>query len=100
GTFAHQGSNWFPVPGPPTVEEWLCHVRLLKAEHQALREAVAVLTPELLDGVLPGGTGKYTRRASVLGVAAHDVYHAGQIQLLKRLQRKGGTGDGLRPGQG
>jgi hypothetical protein len=100
GSFPHQGSNWFPVQDPLTREEWAGHVRLLKAEHGALRGAVAGLTAELLDGVLPGGTGKFTRRASVLGVAAHDVYHAGQIQLLKKLQKKGGTGDGFRPGQG
>jgi len=24
----------------------------------------------------------------ILGVACHDVYHAGQIQLLKRLQKR------------
>ena len=28
---------------------------------------------------------KVTMRALVTGVAAHDLYHAGQIQLLKRL---------------
>ena len=34
----------------------------------------------------PGGNGKVTHIAIILGIAAHDVYHAGQIQLLKRLQ--------------
>ena len=29
--------------------------------------------------------GRRTAEAVISGVAAHDVYHAGQIQLLKRL---------------
>jgi hypothetical protein len=29
-----------------------------------------------------------TFRALILGVTARDLYHAGQIQLLKRLQRE------------
>jgi uncharacterized protein YecT (DUF1311 family) len=30
---------------------------------------------------------KQTAAFSIRGIAAHDLYHAGQIQLLKRLQR-------------
>jgi hypothetical protein len=32
------------------------------------------------------GRSAVTVRALVAGVAANDLYHAGQIQLLKRLQ--------------
>jgi len=28
---------------------------------------------------------RYTAAKMVFGIAAHDLYHAGQIQLLKRL---------------
>jgi hypothetical protein len=31
--------------------------------------------------------GRETIGRLVRGIAAHDLYHAGQIQLLKRLQR-------------
>jgi hypothetical protein len=86
GSFGLKGSNWFPVPGPLSGSDWAGLVRNLSTDHWALREAVAGLTPDLLDGAPAGGSGKFTRRAIILGVAAHDVYHAGQIQLLKRLQ--------------
>ena len=36
---------------------------------------------------LPGS--KVTRLRLITGVAAHDVYHAGQIQLLKKLYSLG-----------
>ena len=38
-----------------------------------------------LRGALPGVTADTS--FLVRGIAAHDVYHAGPIQLLKRLQR-------------
>jgi hypothetical protein len=31
--------------------------------------------------------GHDTAAYTIRGIAAHDLYHAGQIQLLKRLQR-------------
>ncbi|MBP1643063.1 MAG: hypothetical protein H6Q03_1732, partial [Acidobacteria bacterium] len=30
---------------------------------------------------------RYSALDTLLGIAAHDLYHAGQIQLLKRLAR-------------
>lgn len=84
GSFALKGSNWFDLPTPPTEEEWRGYVALLDAEHLALREAVADLSPRQLDRVPPGS--RFTTAALVYGVASHDVYHAGQIQLLKRLR--------------
>jgi hypothetical protein len=45
---------------------------------------VAGLSPSQLTGTPPGGTVSF--RDLILGVASHDLYHAGQIQLLKRLQ--------------
>jgi hypothetical protein len=85
GSFPIRGSNWFPVPGPLPEGDWRGHLTLLDEQHRALREAVAELDPARL-GEAVGSQGKSTRRSLVLGVAAHDVYHAGQIQLLKRLQ--------------
>jgi hypothetical protein len=48
-----------------------------------LRAAVAALDPARLNRA-PAGS-KVTDLQIVMGIAAHDVYHAGQIQLLKRL---------------
>lgn len=73
--FARPGRNWFPTP-PPTTAEWRAELALLKREHAALRATVAALPAAQLR----------SRARMILGVASHDLYHAGQIVLLKRLQ--------------
>lgn len=87
GSFALKGSNWFgrPEPGASTQDAWRQDLALLADNHRALRAAVARLTPTDLETV-PNGS-RTTVRALVTGVAAHDLYHAGQIQLLKRLRQ-------------
>jgi hypothetical protein len=86
GSFALAGSNWFVRPDGDA--RWPNERRLLDAEHTALRIAVAELDPALLDRTPEGST--HTRAALIAGVAAHDLYHAGQIQLMKRLAREAG----------
>ena len=85
GSFARKGSDWFPSPEEPTRRLWLKDVALLESEHRILREAVASLTERRLK-VSPD-RGSTTAEQLVRGVAAHDLYHAGQIQLLKKLVR-------------
>ena len=51
--------------------------------HASLREAVAPLSSRDLHST-PRGS-KVSNFALLSGVAAHDLYHAGQIQLLKKL---------------
>jgi hypothetical protein len=84
GSFPLKGSNWFPVTGPLSVEEWKSHAALLDSEHRLLRQAIREFPAERLLELATGG--KVTNLAIISGIAAHDVYHAGQIQLLKRLQ--------------
>jgi hypothetical protein len=88
GSFPLAGSNWFtrPQPGPPAGQEkaWRADVALLGSEHRRLRAAVAALPPGALARRVPGT--RYTASRLVFGAALHDVYHAGQIQLLKRMQ--------------
>lgn len=85
GSFSIKGSNWFAVPSPLAERNWRQFIALLEDEHRALRETVASFPPERLH-LLPKG-GKVSYATLIYGVAAHDVYHAGQIQLLKRLQK-------------
>jgi uncharacterized damage-inducible protein DinB len=85
GTFPRQGSNWPTQPHPGDDPAWRQDVALLADMHRQLRAAVAGLGPRELDTV-PRGS-RVSTRAIVAGVAMHDVYHAGQIQLLKRLAR-------------
>jgi hypothetical protein len=89
GSFPVGGSDWFLRPVPDAsksaeAHEWLGDLRLLDETHRALVGAVTTLR----DGDLarPLGPG-VTVFDIVAGAAAHDLYHAGQIQLLKRLIR-------------
>jgi hypothetical protein len=60
-------------------------VKLLVETHKSLRAAIADVSSVQLRKQLRGA--KVTYFSLISGVAAHDVYHAGQIQLLKRLQK-------------
>lgn len=77
GSFALEGSNWFPRRGVPSESEWKRDRAFLEEQHRKLRAAVAALSAP---------TARQVRQ--IYGVAAHDVYHTGQIQLLKRLSRR------------
>jgi hypothetical protein len=83
GSFPLKGSNWFDRTEPADAPKWAADVKLLSEMHQQLRSAVADLKPRKLDET-PNGS-KISNRRIVLGIAYHDIYHAGQIQLLKRL---------------
>lgn len=78
GSFAVKGSNWFPRPLVESTDSaWKKDVRLLDDIHRSLRTAISNLKPKALS----------RNRFLIPGIAAHDLYHAGQIQLLKRLVR-------------
>jgi len=86
GSFPLEGSNFFSRPGADASQQaWKRDVLLLDETHAALRSAVAALPASRLDEI-PSGS-KVATRDILLGIAAHDLYHAGQIQLLKRLAR-------------
>ena len=86
GSFPLQGSNWFirPPDVKPTDEEWKRDVKLLVEAHRGMRAAVTGLSDAQLN-VTPKGS-KVSNVALITGIASHDLYHAGQIQLLKRLR--------------
>ena len=84
GSFALKGSNWFARPSDLGEKAWRDDLALLDDEHGRLREVVAGLKPAALR--FTPATSKVSNLALICGVANHDVYHAGQIQLLKRLQ--------------
>jgi hypothetical protein len=87
GSFPLEGSNWFERPGPEGADEaaWKADVGVLVETHRTLRSAVAEFPADRLASA--AGGGKETFLSLITGVAAHDLYHAGQIQLLKRMQR-------------
>lgn len=95
GSFSLKGSNWFPRPASGGEREWRGDVALLEAEHRELRDTVSRLKgAELGKGRSSSG---YDNAALIRGIAAHDLYHAGQIQLLKRLGAVGSRAVKARP---
>lgn len=58
---------------------------LLKEMHRRLRRVVAQLPLSKLG--VRGGRKRWTNSEMIHGIAMHDLYHAGQIQLIKRLFR-------------
>ncbi len=87
GRFPIAGSNWFEL-GPASERAWRAERDLLEREHRALRRAVASFPASRLPKRLPGTLGRTAQR-EIAGIALHDVYHTGQIQLLKALGRRG-----------
>lgn len=85
GSFPLSGSNWFVRPLTMTPGAWRSDLVLLDDMHQRLRAAIAGLLPKDLNKI-PRGS-KVGNAAIISGIAAHDVYHAGQIQLLKKLYK-------------
>jgi uncharacterized damage-inducible protein DinB len=83
GSFALQGSNFFPRQGPTALGSWDADRKLLLEEHRKLREVVEAFPPSRLD--FRAGKSRYTNRRQIAGVAVHDVYHTGQIRLLLKL---------------
>jgi DinB superfamily len=85
GSFSLPGSNWLIRAIDRSEKAWHADVALLEREHQRLREAVSSFQPENLDR--PARGSKTVARRLIVGIAFHDVYHAGQIQLIKKLMR-------------
>ena len=83
GSFPLKGSNWFPRPERPDESAWRADLELLGRMHRQLRDAVIHVRASALDRVPAGST--VTTFDLIAGVIAHDLYHAGQIQLLKKL---------------
>lgn len=81
--FPRSPANWPRVAAGAGAREWRADVALLDLEHHALREAVAGMPPAFLDRRSPKKTWRYSEE--IHGVASHDLYHTGQIQLIKKL---------------
>ena len=78
GMFVMEGSNWLKLPAKPNAVAWKKDVAMLDEYHRELRREI-----EKLD------LAKFRRLELIYGIASHDLYHTGQIQLLKRLLRGG-----------
>jgi hypothetical protein len=82
GAFVLPGSNWFVRPVEPSEKAWRADRELLDAQHRRLLAVVDGLTDRDLQR--KGHGSRHTVGRMVAGAAAHDLYHAGQVAMLKR----------------
>jgi uncharacterized damage-inducible protein DinB len=81
GAFVLKGSNFFPRPekGKASESAWKADKAILEEEHRKLLETVrqALRKPQ-----------NKRKLHMIYGAALHDIYHAGQIRLLRRLMER------------
>jgi uncharacterized damage-inducible protein DinB len=82
--FPRSPSNWPVPPAAADPAAWSRDVALLKEQHERLVDAVARVPATALERIPPAGR-RWTYGQLLLGIAAHDAYHTGQIQLMKKL---------------
>lgn len=76
--------NFPPMP-KVTGANWQSTLAALQAAQQDLHRAVAALPQSRLQQIVPGK--RYTVYFMLHGLVQHDLYHAGQIALLKKARR-------------
>jgi len=80
-------ANFPPVPKRPTPAAWRKAVADAKRTHAVLVKTVAALSESRLRERVPGK--KYDFYFMLHGVAQHELYHAGQIAILKKACLRG-----------
>ncbi len=73
--------DWPPVT-VTSEAAWEDAIQLLKDTHQRLEEVVGKMDDDILHQVVPDW--EFTRYFLLQGVIQHDLYHAGQMALLKK----------------
>lgn len=84
--FPRSPANWPALPDPADARAWARDRALLSSEHAALARAIERLPAGRWSRVPEKGR-KWTFGEMIVGIVAHDVYHGGQISMLKRLWR-------------
>jgi uncharacterized damage-inducible protein DinB len=74
----------FPVVPKPSEAAWRKAVAAAKRAHDVLVKTVAALPESRLRARVPGK--RYDFYFMLHGIAQHELYHAGQIALLKKAQ--------------
>jgi hypothetical protein len=80
GTFPLVGEDWFELDDEKKLS-WSAIVTLVDASHQRLSRTVG----EIAGGKRPSPLSETERFDFVIGIMGHAAYHAGQIQLIKKL---------------
>jgi uncharacterized damage-inducible protein DinB len=86
GAFPRKPSDWPKPPSEPNMKDWKEDFELLERWNQTLRDEIAQFPPSKLNS--KPANSKVSFIQTIYGISSHDLYHAGQIQLLKRMARK------------
>lgn len=78
--FPVEGEDWFEVADESRLS-WSAITAALEASQQRLSQAVS----EIASGARTSPLGEAERFDLVVGITGHAAYHAGQIQLIKKL---------------
>jgi uncharacterized damage-inducible protein DinB len=79
----------FPPVSDTSETAWRKAVEQVKKKHDALVKAVAAFPDSRLHEQVPGKKEKYYDHFYLFsGIVQHELYHAGQIALLKKAQGK------------
>jgi hypothetical protein len=70
-------------PAGSTEPEWVAAVKRLAVANQELLAALSAFSEQRLDGQLPGR--EHSFYFMLHGVIQHNLYHGGQVALLKKL---------------
>ena len=86
--FPEKGRNWFirsevKLAKSETAKRWKSDLRLLVRTHEELRKAITDI--KKIEPMRSMRGNRQTAIRNIVGIAMHDVYHAGQIQLLRKL---------------
>jgi uncharacterized damage-inducible protein DinB len=79
------GEDWPAVPAP-TASNWRDAIGSLQQLNRQLRIAVLGFSAGQLDQ--PLASESYTAYTQFIGVTQHDLYHAGQVALLRKALRE------------
>jgi uncharacterized damage-inducible protein DinB len=87
--FQPTGLDNFPLPSStPNETAWKKAVAQVKRTHDTLVKTIAALSDDRLNDRVPGKP--YNFYHLFHGIAQHELYHAGQIAILKKAQMPGG----------
>jgi len=81
-----EGEDNFPLVPNATTANWRQAIRQVTQAHRTLVKAVEALSDSRLWERVPGK--RYNFYHMLHGVVQHELYHAGQIALLKKAQGK------------
>jgi uncharacterized damage-inducible protein DinB len=81
------GLENFPRVSAPTKGEWRKAVAGMRRTHETLVRTVSALPEARLGDRVPGK--RYDFYHLLHGIVQHELYHAGQIAILKKASRRG-----------